>query len=185
MHDHVRSVLAEQNVIMLPSLKGHTLRETATIKGVTEYIVCVDMDFTFIDGDSGESLTISMSGEGQDLGDKAIYKAISGAQKYALMKVFMIPTGDDPEGDSSVVDERNAGHEPTSGNVTPIKQTNKATPTQIQHLATACKKAGMNQELSHKFMDATVGHHQHDRFSVEEVTKLMQSLPAYQEAMGQ
>ena len=42
----------------------------------------------------------------EDAGDKGIYKAIAGAQKYALMKVFMIPTGDDPEADEGV-DERN------------------------------------------------------------------------------
>ena len=47
-----------------------------------------------------------MSGSGQDAGDKGIFKAISGAQKYALMKAFMIPTGDDPEQDAGV-DERN------------------------------------------------------------------------------
>lgn len=38
-----------------------------------------------------------MIGEGMDTGDKAIYKAITGAQKYVLMKTFLIPTGDDPE----------------------------------------------------------------------------------------
>src|SRR5699024_6730814 len=43
---------------------------------------------------------------GQDAGDKAVYKAITGATKYALMKVFMIPTGDDPEQDYEA-DERN------------------------------------------------------------------------------
>lgn len=106
VNEKVRECLAEKNVIMLPSMKSHSIRETKTAKGDTEYIVCVDMDFTFIDGESGEQLTITMSGEGQDRGDKAIYKAISGAQKYALMKVFMIPTGDDPEGDETV-DERN------------------------------------------------------------------------------
>ena len=86
---------------MLPSMKGHSLREVTTKSGSTQYIVCVDMEFKFIDGDSGEELTLNMSGEGQDVGDKAIYKAISGAQKYALMKAFMIPTGDDPEYDGA------------------------------------------------------------------------------------
>lgn len=60
----------------------------------------------FMDAETGESLVVPMSGEGQDVGDKAIFKAISGCQKYSLMKAFMIPTGDDPEGDEGV-DERN------------------------------------------------------------------------------
>lgn len=33
------------------------------------------------------------------VGDKGIYKAITGANKYVLFKVFHIPTGDDPEKD--------------------------------------------------------------------------------------
>lgn len=104
--EKVREVLAEQNVLMMPSLINHTSRNHTTAAGKTEYIVTVDMEFHFYDGDSGEQLTFRMSGEGQDSGDKAMYKAVTGAQKYALMKVFMIPTGDDPEADDTV-DERN------------------------------------------------------------------------------
>ena len=98
--EKVREALAEQNVIMLPSVVGHEFRETTTAKGKKEYICTVDMEFAFYDGDSGESLTIKMSGDGQDSGDKAIFKAISGCAKYAQMKAFLIPTGDDPEEDA-------------------------------------------------------------------------------------
>lgn len=108
VNEKVREELAKQNVIMLPSMLGHEMRTHTNRSGATEYITCVDMQFTFVDGDSGESFTVNMSGEGQDAGDKGIYKAIAGAQKYALMKVFMIPTGDDPEADEGV-DERNQG----------------------------------------------------------------------------
>lgn len=104
--EKVREVLAEQNVMMIPNLLEHSMREHVNAKGKTEYIVAVNMEFKFYDGDSGEELIFHMSGEGQDAGDKGIYKAITGAQKYALMKVFMIPTGDDPEADNGV-DERN------------------------------------------------------------------------------
>jgi hypothetical protein len=108
--EKVREVLAEQNVMLIPNLVQHSMREHVNAKGKTEYIVAVDMEFKFYDGDSGEELTFNMSGEGQDAGDKGIYKAITGAQKYALMKVFMIPTGDDPEADNGV-DERNQSTE--------------------------------------------------------------------------
>jgi hypothetical protein len=40
---------------------------------------------------------LSMWGSGMDSGDKAIYKAITGANKYMLFKLLNIPTGDDPE----------------------------------------------------------------------------------------
>ncbi|HEY1055320.1 MAG TPA: ERF family protein [Emticicia sp.] len=125
--EKVREVLAEQNVMMIPNLVSHTMREHINAKGKTEYIVAVNMEFKFYDGDSGEEITFRMSGEGQDAGDKGIYKAITGAQKYALMKVFMIPTGDDPEADNSV-DERNASentnNKPAKAQVATEKQLN-------------------------------------------------------------
>jgi hypothetical protein len=102
VNERVREEIASRNVIMMPSVVSKELRTTTTRNGNTEYIYRVDMEFTFMDAETGESLVVPMSGEGQDVGDKAIFKAISGCQKYALMKAFMIPTGDDPEGDEGV-----------------------------------------------------------------------------------
>lgn len=121
--EKVREVLAEENVIMLPDVVEHVTREHVNRKGNTEYIATVKVRFTFIDGDSGEELSIHSAGEGQDAGDKAVYKAITGAQKYALMKAFMIPTGDDPEADNGV-DERNnqRNNNMNNSNANPISQ---------------------------------------------------------------
>lgn len=93
----IREEIAQRKVIMIPSMVNHSLREVTTRKGNVEYIARATLAFTFMDGETGEQLTLYMSGEGQDVGDKCLYKAISGTQKYALMKFFMIPTGDDPE----------------------------------------------------------------------------------------
>ena len=38
-----------------------------------------------------------VAGEGADVGDKAPYKAMTGALKYALLQSFLLSTGDDPE----------------------------------------------------------------------------------------
>lgn len=105
--EKIRESLAEQNVVMIPNMTSHSIREHTTSKGNREYITTVVMEFKFIDGESGEEITFTMIGEGQDAGDKGPYKAITGAQKYALMKAFMIPTGDDPEADEGV-DQRNS-----------------------------------------------------------------------------
>lgn len=127
--EKVREILSDQNVMMIPNMTSHSIREHTTNKGNREYIVTVNMEFKFIDGDSGEEITFHMVGEGQDAGDKATYKAITGAQKYALMKAFMIPTGDDPEADESV-DERNSNNQSSSPNSkSQQEQKNDATPT--------------------------------------------------------
>jgi len=117
--EKVREALSEQNVIMLPDIVEHSTREHKNRSGNSEYIATVKVKFTFLDGDSGESLEIHSVGEGQDTGDKAIYKALTGAQKYALMKAFMIPTGDDPEADNGS-DERNAGKQQNPQKIRPI-----------------------------------------------------------------
>ncbi len=57
--------------------------------------------YIFEDVDSDEVVTAAMQSQGQDKGDKGVYKAITGAIKYALTSALLIPTGDDPE------DERN------------------------------------------------------------------------------
>jgi hypothetical protein len=67
----------------------------------------VKMEFILADVETGEVLKSTYWGEGQDKGDKGLYKAYTGATKYFLMKTFLIPTGDDPEADNSV-DERNS-----------------------------------------------------------------------------
>lgn len=45
-------------------------------------------------------------GEGLDAGDKALYKAYTGAIKYYLADTFLVATGDDPEVDSPEAKER-------------------------------------------------------------------------------
>lgn len=60
---------------------------------------------TVVDSDTGQSLSITSFGHAEDwshkenrpTGDKAIYKAITGATKYAVRAMFVLPSTDDPE----------------------------------------------------------------------------------------
>ncbi|WP_077622042.1 ERF family protein [Sediminibacillus massiliensis] len=116
--EKVREVLAEQHVVMFPDVVEHSTREHTTRNGNIEYIATVKVKFTFIDGETGEELAIHSIGEGQDSGDKSVYKAITGAQKYALMKAFMIPTGDDPEADNNHGNSNESQPDPLNGEIT-------------------------------------------------------------------
>jgi hypothetical protein len=49
--------------------------------------------------ESGEWIEVTTSGEGQDVADKSVYKAITGAKKYGYALLFALPTTDDPEAD--------------------------------------------------------------------------------------
>jgi hypothetical protein len=58
------------------------------------------LEFSLIDVESGFSEETVITGEGMDKGDKAGYKAYTGALKYFLADKFMVATGDDAEKES-------------------------------------------------------------------------------------
>lgn len=101
----------------------------------------VKMLFTLIDVDTGFYEESIIRGEGLDRGDKAGYKAYTGAIKYYLANTFMIPTGDDPETESPNIDESN--QEKKSKTTTYKKETKKEIDYKTQ-LLDAIKAKGLN-----------------------------------------
>jgi hypothetical protein len=76
----------------IPTRSGGILREF-TLK----------VDYTLLDSDSDARFTVSAFGVAMDSGDKAIYKCKTGALKYFLRTLGLIPDEkDDPEADEEV-----------------------------------------------------------------------------------
>ena len=90
----VGDILAELGVVVMPQLQSIS---TETPRSSSDRIARVVMNYRFVDARSGEELTVRVPGEGADPGDKAPYKAMTGALKYALLQSFLLATGDDPE----------------------------------------------------------------------------------------
>jgi hypothetical protein len=90
----VSNILAELGVVVIPQLQSIY---TETPRSSSERIARIIMNYKFVDARSGEELTVRVAGEGADAGDKAPYKAMTGALKYALLQSFLLATGDDPE----------------------------------------------------------------------------------------
>jgi len=90
----VGDILAELGVVVIPQLQSIS---TETPRSSSDRIARVVMNYRFVDARSGEELTVRVPGEGADPGDKAPYKAMTGALKYALLQSFLLSTGDDPE----------------------------------------------------------------------------------------
>ena len=63
----------------------------------------VKMEFCLMDTETGFLEASVITGEGIDKGDKAGYKADTGALKYYLADTFMVATGDDAEAESPKV----------------------------------------------------------------------------------
>jgi ERF superfamily len=103
--EKLRPALIEEGLILIPSVD--------MVRPLDEHgNTIVDMKYEIVhkDGDIWPH-PIRISGCGNDrakngvVGDKGIYKAITGANKYFLFKLFQIETGDDPERDGSAPQE--------------------------------------------------------------------------------
>lgn len=103
--NEVRKVLVKHRIAFTYSVLAKERWQTdrfgkdGTVVGVMNYID-LTIGFTFIDADSGDSITLQGIGWASDTGDKAPYKAMTGALKYALRMNFIIPDESDPEDDS-------------------------------------------------------------------------------------
>jgi hypothetical protein len=90
----VGDILAELGVVVIPQLQSIS---TESPRSSSDRIARVVMNYRFVDARSGDELSVRVAGEGADPGDKAPYKAMTGALKYALLQSFLLATGDDPE----------------------------------------------------------------------------------------
>jgi hypothetical protein len=89
------------------------------------------LNFILTDIDTGFYEETTITGEGIDKGDKAGYKAYTGALKYYLANTFMVATGDDPEEDSPAHTMND-------------KQEKKATEKQIELMKKIAAEQGKN-----------------------------------------
>lgn len=87
------------------------------------------LNFILTDIETGFYEETTITGEGIDKGDKAGYKAYTGALKYYLANTFMVATGDDPEKESP-------------NHTMNDKQEKKATDKQIELIRSIAKEQG-------------------------------------------
>jgi hypothetical protein len=95
----VRGPFFSKGLVIIPEILERSNYEVPTQSGGSMRYVDVTVKYTVYDSETGESLSGSSTGTGSDMGDKAVYKAMTGAFKYWLSQSNMIPTGDDPEDD--------------------------------------------------------------------------------------
>jgi hypothetical protein len=93
----VKPLLAERQVALLPSITAVHRHDTGekTQKGSSKVLTTVEITYTLCDGESGETLTMTWFGEGEDWGDKGVAKATTVAMRTFLIHLFQIPAGED------------------------------------------------------------------------------------------
>ncbi len=95
----LRPAMVEAGLLLIPSIADHSPIDEHGNKDVV-----IEYTLAHKDGDVWPH-KIRAIGTGNDrnkngVGDKGTYKALTGANKYLLFKLFQIETGDDPEKDS-------------------------------------------------------------------------------------
>lgn len=91
----LRPAIADAGIMVVPTHELISVLPFTTAKGSQQFLTTIKSTFTFTDG--AEFLAVTTIGQGADAGDKGIYKAMTGAKKYALLQAFLLATEDDPE----------------------------------------------------------------------------------------
>ena len=87
----VRGPLLKHGLVVIPQATGYEQDgQMGTVR----------LHLRIVDTETGESIEAQWYGEGQDKGDKAVFKAITGGMKTWLRALFLLPADDDPEADS-------------------------------------------------------------------------------------
>lgn len=95
------------DVIFMPNI-------SQTKAGAAEHHTIVKGHILLVDSTSSEAIKINIAGQGIDGQDKGLPKAITMAEKYGLMKTFMIGTPDDAEGEHEGQSTRVTAAPPTA-----------------------------------------------------------------------
>lgn len=82
----LQPLLVKYNVVLQPCFGEVQLHQQE--KG---YTATCGLSLTFYDADTDTSLMVRSVGQGADAGDKAMYKAMAGAFKYAVFTTFCVP----------------------------------------------------------------------------------------------
>lgn len=114
----LRPAMVDAGLLLIPSVADHSPIDEHGNKDVV-----IEYTLAHKDGDVWPH-KIRAIGTGNDrnkngVGDKGTYKALTGANKYLLFKLFQIETGDDPEKDG---DEEREGSKRPPANANKPKQ---------------------------------------------------------------
>jgi hypothetical protein len=106
----LHTLMSDHGVFVCPEVVDVQRSEYTTSGGKAWQAASVTMKYTFVASD-GSSVSVSMVGEGADMGDKATSKAVAMALKYAIFQTFSVPT-EDPDPDSQIAEPRSARPKP-------------------------------------------------------------------------
>lgn len=106
-----KTKLAERQIAVVPHITRIERAPAQTSKGNTQTATTIWMHIVIIDGETGQTMSISWAGEGWDAQDKGIAKAQTIAMRTLFMHLFQIPSGEVEDPDAEGVPEDGATYE--------------------------------------------------------------------------
>lgn len=101
----IRQAMVDVNLAFSASAVGRELVTGVTNKDKKFTRWIITYKFCFHDPDTGETLECQWFGEADADDDKGINKANTAAEKYFLLKMFIVSTDDEPDNDNDSSDE--------------------------------------------------------------------------------
>lgn len=140
----LRNLLSARGIAIIPEYQIVDRWDTKTSRGKLLNYVAVQGTFVITDGK--ETIKGTMPGIGMDIGDKAVYKAETGAQKNFLMQLTMLTTDNDPEQNQNFYEgTQNQTNDHSSNNYK--NQSNLITHYQLKQLDSQMKQMEKTTEF--------------------------------------
>jgi hypothetical protein len=174
--DKVRDAFSARGITCVPS----SMEVTDSRRSVSDKqdVVTIRVTWLITDSESGYATSIQSFGSGADTGDKAVYKAMTGALKYALLMAFQIPTGDDPEASG---DQGESTSPPAAQRATPpvpeikLSDPRFATPEEKKAYGAKADGLGLTRDQKYAFV-ALVCKKEPDELTADDVKLLITKL---------
>ena len=96
----VRAELVKNKLIIVPIAQEHTRTDTVLERSISR-LTTVNTTYRILDVEDDSYIDAVSSGTGVDTQDKGVGKAMTYSYKYLLLRLFAIPTGEDPDKISS------------------------------------------------------------------------------------
>ena len=110
--DRARDALNSNGVLWTFSTRDHTVTPLAEGK---KFLHMLSGDYSLINVDDPKDvITGTVEGSTVAFGDKGAWVATTGMIKYALIQLFLLPTGDDPEAQEETPERKPGANAPTN-----------------------------------------------------------------------
>jgi hypothetical protein len=125
----VRQAMIEVGLVLTPEVPGEiqVFTETGRQKDLTTVVFTQVYHLAHVSGHAWP-WPISVAASGQDVNDKHVWKASTGASKYAIMRLLQLATGDDPEQDHGLDAPPKRRAAKTQGPSSPTQRGKTSTP---------------------------------------------------------